>query len=85
MDFEQYVIDALGEIKEKQELMLIQVTKTNGRVTSLEEFKIKQEVQVNELVAESNKAKGRDKILWATICIGGTVAGFLIEHWISKL
>lgn len=84
MDFEQYVIDALGEIKEKQELMLIQTTKTNGRVSNLEDWKEKNESQINDLVAESNKAKGRDKVLWATICICGTLVGFLIEHWISK-
>jgi hypothetical protein len=84
MDFEQHVIESLKEIKAKQELTLIQTTKTNGRVSVLEEWRDKEEKVTEVLLADYNKAKGRDKILWAAACIGGTVIGFIIEHYISK-
>lgn len=38
MDFEAFVIEALKEIKEKQEATLVQTTKTNGRVTAIEKW-----------------------------------------------
>lgn len=84
MDFEQYVINSLNEIKVAQEKTLIQTTKTNGRVSALEDYREKEEKRVDDLVADSNKTKGRDKVLLFVALTIGTVLGFIIQDIINK-
>lgn len=84
MDFEQYVIDSLNQIKVAQEKTLIQTTKTNGRVSALEDYKEKEEKRVDELVADSNKTKGRDKVLLFIALSIGTIIGFIIQDFLTK-
>jgi hypothetical protein len=84
VDFEQYVIDSLNQIKVAQEKTLIQTTKTNGRVSALEDYKEKEEKRVDELVADSNKTKGRDKVLLFIALSIGTIIGFIIQDFLTK-
>lgn len=84
MDFEQYVINSLNEIKAAQEKTLIQTTKTNGRVDALEDFKEKASKDIDKIMETQNQNKGRDKILFVVALVIGTVAGFIIQDFITK-
>lgn len=64
----------LDDILLKQEQMLIQTTKTNGRVNTLEDRQDEtDETQKNQwkiitqLVSFKDQMKARDKVLWAVI------------------
>lgn len=84
----QYLIDRLQAIDEKfdekLDKILVQTTKTNGRVTSLETRFVKTEGEVDRITEHTTFNKGRDKVIWIVVGIVGTIAGFFIEHLLSK-
>lgn len=84
MDFEQYVINTLNEIKVAQEKTLIQTTKTNGRVNALEDWKENAQSEITQLTADANKIKGRDKVLLFVAVAAGTILGFIIQDFVTK-
>ena len=84
MDFEKYVIDTLNAIKEDQTKVLVQTTKTNGRVISLEAWKQGADKDISDLKNLTNENKGRDKTLLFIIGGGGAILGMVIEHFVFK-
>ena len=75
-----------ARFEEKLDLILNQVTRTNGRVTALEVWKEKEAHPIVEDYKDTrSQAKGAVKlwtILWGTLATGVSVAGAL---YISKL
>lgn len=84
MDFEKYVIDTLREIKEDQTKVLVQTTKTNGRVNGLEAWQRSADKDISDLKNLSNENKGRDKTLLFIIGGIGAILGMFIEHFFLK-
>lgn len=66
-----HIHNRLDLLDEKLDQILIQTTKTNGRVNSLEEHKMKVEKSVS-------------KLIWGIIGTLLTIAGFYIQNYISK-
>lgn len=68
----------------KLEEILVQTTKTNGRVLMLED-----KVKRNSDTLETHKAtndfnKGRDKVIFWIIGVLGVVVGFIVSNWIKN-
>lgn len=84
----QYLIDRLQAIDEKfdekLDKILVQTTKTNGRVTSLETRFVKTEGEVDRINEHTTFNKGRDRVLWIVVGVVGTISGFLIQYFLSK-
>jgi hypothetical protein len=72
-------------IRMRVDQILIQTTKTNGRVDRLEGDMGHVNDKVEGLIASNNMNKGRDKALWYFIIALATIAGFFISHFIEKL
>lgn len=71
-------------IREKLEQILVQTTKTNGKVYQLQEDMRNAEKNINDLIATRNETKGRDKVLYVLLVAIGTVLGFFMQHIITK-
>jgi len=74
----------LIRMEEKLEAILIQTTKTNGRVDMLSEKTENHDGIIKELVATNNQTKGRDKMIWIFLSALGAVSLVLIGYFISK-
>ena len=98
MEIQQFLIDQVQEQNKKldaiilqQQQILIQTTKTNGRVNALEEWKDgieESHTEVKEVVTNIrdyvNTSKGRDKVIFMILICLGTVVGFVIQHLLSN-
>jgi hypothetical protein len=73
------------ESNEKLEKILVQTTKTNGRVDNLSRFQENAEIDLQFLKNAISENKGRDRII--TIMIGAlaSIVGMVIAWCISKL
>jgi hypothetical protein len=92
----QYLIDRIDKMDEKYDekldKILYQTTKTNGRVTNLEDkvAGVKNRVVginkiITHLQAVENNNKGRDKTLLAGAALFGALLTAIIQHFISKI
>ena len=84
----QYIIDRIDKMDakydDKLDKILYQTTKTNGRVTNLENKLLPIEKDVTELKEHKNITAGRDKTLWVLLLAAGAIISLVLEHFISK-
>lgn len=78
------LFELVNEIREDQKKILVQTTKTNGRVTALEEKCKEYGTDINNLKATDNTTKGSNKIIWIVLGSIGTVALLLFQTFILK-
>ena len=71
-------------IREKLEQILVQTTKTNGKVYQLQQDMKIAEKNIDDLIAIRNETKGRDKVLYVLLVAIGTVVGFFLQHLVTK-
>lgn len=81
--------DRLIRIEDKLEKILIQTTRTNGRVDahddkfdSHDQKLEKHDKIISGILAEDNQTKGRDKVIWIILGIIGTLASMVIGHYL---
>lgn len=72
-------------IRESLDRILIQVTKTNGRVNALEDDMEDLTIVVNKLKDESHYKKGITKATYYALVALATIAGYFIAHLIEKI
>lgn len=71
-------------MENKIEKILIQTTKTNGRVDNLSALTEEHEEKINGLLADNNQTKGGNKIIWIVLGALGTIALVLIGWYLNK-
>jgi hypothetical protein len=75
----------LRRMEDKIERILIQTTKTNGRVDNLSKKTDDHEELLDTLMADSNKTKGGNKIIWVFLSAVGALALILIGWYLNKI
>ena len=78
------IIKRLDRIEEKQDRTLEQTTKTNGRVTRLEQGYDTLCDDVNSLNSVKDETKGRDKVIWIILGGVGVIVVQLVNHFLNK-
>lgn len=71
-------------IRNRLDEILIQTTRTNGRVSELEKKVKDAEDNIKGLISIKDETKGRDKVLYILLVVIGTVLGFFAQHLITK-
>ena len=84
MDQLALIFEMLSEIREDQKAMLIQTTKTNGRVTALEAQCSHYSKDIDTLKDTASSTKGAGKIIYIVLGAMGAVAMVVIEKLIIK-
>jgi len=78
------IIKRLDRIEEKQDRTLEQTTKTNGRVTRLEQDYDTLCDDVHFLNSIKDETKGRDKVIWIILGGVGVIVVQLVNHFLNK-
>jgi len=81
---EQQILERLVRMEDKIEKILIQTTKTNGRVDALEEKTDNHNSKLHTLIDTGNVIKGRDKVVWILVSAVSTVALILFGWYLNK-
>ena len=84
----KYLMERLEKIETKHDkkldAILIQTTKTNGRVTSLEETVKEHHGKIEQHTQNMNQTIGRDKTLLVVAGAIGTLIGIIVSYFLSK-
>jgi hypothetical protein len=80
METTDLLIQLLKETNEKLDKVLVQTTKTNGRVNAIEEWKESVDESVNELRDKSNVNKGRDGVVWYIILAAAAIIWYVAQN-----
>jgi len=80
---EQQILNRLEKMDDKIEQILIQTTKTNGRVGNLETRVDNHSKRLSGLIDDDNKTKGRDKMIWIFLSAVGAVALVIIGKFLK--
>jgi len=75
----EMIITRLDRIEETGIKTFEQATKTNGRVTALENNQKVLFKNVDLLKNVSAETRGRDRVIWIVLCCGGVIAGYVIN------
>lgn len=81
---EQIILDRLEKIGDRVEQILIQTTRTNGRVDTLEDNHKEHDKALKRLEAESNQAKGKNKVIWIVLSAVGAIVLLLAGYYLNK-
>ncbi len=88
MDELRFLIDRIDKMDskydDKLDKILYQTTKTNGRVTNIENKLVPIEKSIDDLETTRNTNSGRDKTLWIIILAGGALILAIFQQFISK-
>jgi tetrahydromethanopterin S-methyltransferase subunit B len=88
MDQIQYLIERLDKFEqrsdEKMDQILVQTTKTNGRVNVLEKTVEHHNTKIDTQEDTMNYNKGRERVWWIVIGAAGAVGAMLIQYFINK-
>lgn len=84
----QYLIDRLESIDkkfdEKLDKILVQTTKTNGRVSAIEKTVNEHDDQISEHEKSITFNKGRDKVWWIVVGAACAVLMMLLQYFLFK-
>lgn len=64
--------------------ILIQTTRTNGRVDGIEDKIETHDEHITNLLADRSETKGRDKVVWVVLGMVGAVALVIIGWYLNK-
>lgn len=88
MDELKYILERIESMDEKFDTkldkILVQTTKTNGRVNGLEDWRKSASIEIEQIKEHNNINKGRDKTLWVVITAIGSVVGIYIGYILSN-
>ncbi len=79
MDMQELILERLTRMEEKQDRTLEQTTRTNGRVSRLEDDRDLLFKKTSRLDAIANETRGRDKVIWIVLCCLGVMSGYIIN------
>ena len=79
-----FILAKMDKIESKLDDILVQTTKTNGRVNQLEQTVDVIEGDVFELNKYKDYQKGKAKGIWMVVGGLGTVIGIIIEYYLTK-
>lgn len=74
----------IESIDENVKEILVQTTKTNGRVNTHDRQLEQLQRDVKGLEASKNITKGRDKAVWVMLTVVGIIIGYFIQNFLTK-
>lgn len=89
---EQLILSLIKDMNAKLDSVLVQTTRTNGRVSALEEKhnRLEETQDEHEKILqtyknESSETKGRNKVIWLIAGAIGTILISFIIHLLEKI
>lgn len=83
-EFKKESEDHREKVNSKLQEILLQTTKTNGRVLMLEENVKKNTGSIEDHRKLNDYNKGRDRVIFWIIGVIGVAVGFIVSNWIKN-